>query len=71
MVPGVPGKSGPHVPKPVVKEPQKESGAVPLLFQPMVEQTARGNLPSQRPVTKNNVSQLSSKGNIFVFFFPF
>ena len=56
MVPGVPGKSGPRVPRRVVKELQKESGAVPLLFQPMVEQTARGNLPRLRSVTKNNVS---------------
>ena len=50
MVPGVPGKSGPHVPRRVVKELQKESGTVPL------EQTARGNFPSLRPVTKTNVS---------------
>ena len=56
MVPGVPGKSGPHVPRPVVKELQKESGAVPLLFQPMVEQIARGNLPRLRSVTNTNVS---------------
>ena len=48
---------GPSAQRAVVEELKKETGAVPLLLQPMEEKIARGNLQSPGPATKKTVSQ--------------
>ena len=56
MVPGDPGEPGPSVPRTVEEELDFGRGVVTLLFLPMVEMIARGNLHSQHPATTTSVS---------------
>ena len=57
MDPGGAGVIGPSAQRAAVEELKKETGAVPLLLQPMEEKIARGNLQSPGPATKKTVSQ--------------